>query len=142
MREDKQGNRLYIHDDGMYLKLIKESIPRKIFNFSGGKIVKFVRKSNIMNRPYKSIGFNYYALLEITNNGIFKDKNIYVKIGKKYHKIPAVTIVNKKEFFHFKKKGFELQCFYSFMTIKELEVDATLNYTKNKKEENQTCLFN
>lgn len=142
MRQDKLGNRLYVHTDGMYLKLITEHMPRKIFTFESGRVIKYVKKSNIMQKPYRAIGFNYHALLEIENNEIFKDRNIYIRLGKKYYKVPVLTILNKKEFFHYKDQGFELQCFYPFSIIMTLEINDRKEYVNNLQDnKKQSCLF-
>lgn len=133
MRQDKQGNKIYLHDDGVYLKLITDVIPKKIFSFNGGRIIKYVKKSNIMKKPYSAIGFNYYALLELQNAKFVKRKEIYIRLGKKYYKIPIETILQKKEFFHFKSQGYELQCFYPMASILKLEVNSKGNYKETQE---------
>ena len=78
MKTDKQGNKIYLYDDGLYLKLIGKGYPKKIFSFNSGRIIKYVKKSNIMKKPYSAIGFNYYALLELSHCKFIKNKNIFI----------------------------------------------------------------
>jgi hypothetical protein len=115
MREiDKDGNILYIANDGIFLKLKTELQPRKIFSFYDRSIVKFVKKSNIMKPDSKVelIGFNYNALRLINDSKFIKNKQIVVRIGLKNYTITPDEVLNYKEFLHFKQSGFELQCFY------------------------------
>ena len=84
---DKDGNLLIVQDSGFYLKLANEIMPRKIFTFNSGKIMKYVKNSNVMQKPRPMIGFNYYALQMIQDHPQFRDKNIYIQYKKKYYKI-------------------------------------------------------
>lgn len=147
MKTDKQGNKLIIYNDGFYLKLHNKPEPLKIYTLSGGKIIKYVKKANIMRKPYSCVGFNYHSLLEIQHREIFKDKNIYIRMHNKVYKVNSLNILKKKEFFHYKTEGFELQCFYPMSIIRGLEVDGLGNYLKTVSfckrdiEKEQECLF-
>jgi len=118
---DKDGNLLIVQDSGIYLKLTSELIPRKIFTLNDGKIIKYVKKSNVMQRPHPMIGFNYYALQMIQDFSQFRDKNIYIYHRNKIYKIDSFKILNHKEFLYFKKEGFELQCFYPIKLLEGSE---------------------
>lgn len=119
---DKDGNLLIAQDSGIYLKLVSEIIPRKIFTLNNGKIIKYVKNSNVMQRPHPMIGFNYYALQMIQDFPEFRDKNIYIEYKRKHYKVDSYKILNHKEFLYFKKEGFELQCFYPIKLLEDKEI--------------------
>ena len=127
---DKDGNLLIVQDSGFYLKLANEIMPRKIFTFNSGKIMKYVKNSNVMQKPRPMIGFNYYALQMIQDHPQFRDKNIYIQYKKKYYKIDSFKVLNHKEFLYFKKEGFELQCFYPIKLLEGQEYHKTEEYLK------------
>lgn len=109
---DKDGNTLSLTEDGVFLLLKKERQYRLILKIENGKIVKYVKKKNVMRTNPPMIGFNYESLKMIKRHPRIKDKNIYIIIGKKAYFVSVEDVINHKEFLHFKKDGFELQCFY------------------------------
>ena len=111
-KRDEQGNRLFIGDTGIYLKLATERNNRQIFTFRDGNIVKYVEKNGVMKAGGGMVGFNYHALKYLLENKRLKKKPIHVKMGNKYYKVTAQEILDLKNFLHFKSEGFELQCFY------------------------------
>ncbi len=119
-RVDKDGNKLFMADTGFYLKLLKDPKIKEILSFSGGKICKWLRKDNIMMIRGGMVGFNYHALKMIMDSDMIKDKNIYLRYGRKVFRVPVEMILSKKEFLHFKHEGFELQCFLPLADIKKL----------------------
>ena len=123
---DKDGNRLFLHDGGTSLKLASEPRMRTILSFQGGKMCKWLSKKNIMNVGGGMIGFNYHALKMIMANDMIKDKNIYLRYGRKTFRLPIKAILEHKEFLHFKEEGFELQCFYPLSKAKKLLVEGRI----------------
>lgn len=120
--KDKHGNKLYLGDTGLYLKLDSEHRLRKIFTFSSGKIVKNIRKANIFkfgNNHTPSVGFNYFALQLIKDRT--RQEYIYVILGNKIRRIAITEILDKGEFLHFLKEGFELQIFYPLDDMEQIK---------------------
>lgn len=107
---DKDNNKLIITESGVYLKLDNDDTPRQIFKIESGKIVKHVYKKNIFKN--KNIGFNYHALKMLNENQHIKDKTVYIIIGRDIYTVNIKDILGRKNFLHFKKQGYELQCFY------------------------------
>ena len=116
---DSQGNKILTGDTGIYLKLKDEVNNRQIFAFRDGKIIKYVNKNGVMRAGGGMIGFNYYALMWLAEHKRLKTKPIYIRLGKKYYKVMPQEILDLKNFLHFKKDGFELQCFYPIKNLVE-----------------------
>lgn len=111
---DKEGNRLLIGNDGIFLKLIGHPGYKHILTFQGGRIIKYVKKSNVFTpkggKPM--IGFNYYSL-KLLKERMKKHKFIYVKLNNKFKKIAVDELLKNGMFLHFLKSGFEKQIFYN-----------------------------
>jgi len=106
-------------DDGMYLKLAGENRTKRILSFRGGKIVKYVKKTNIFKpKEGKSlVGFNYHALKIVQEKS--RQKCLYIQYGNSYQEVQIADIFSSGEFLHFLKEGFELQIFYPLDTTKK-----------------------
>ena len=63
------------------------------------------------------IGFNYYALLWLSEHPRLKKLPIHVRMGNKHYPVKTEDILKKKDFLHFKDNGFELQVFYPLKEI-------------------------
>ena len=111
-RVDSEGNKLFVGDTGIYLKLKTERSNRQILTFRDGKIMKNIGKGGIMKAGGGMIGFNYHALKYLIENKKLKDKPIYIRMSNKYYTVMPIDILELKNFLHFKTDGFELQVFY------------------------------
>ncbi len=117
---DNDGNRLILGDDGIYLKLKGDPSTRKILSFTGGKIVKYVKKKNIFKpkNGKEMIGFNYYSLKLLKERT--KLRTIYVRYGRTMRSINIDELLEHGKFLHFLKSGFELQTFYMLENMNEV----------------------
>jgi len=111
---DNNNNKLMIGDDGIYLKLAKDPKIRQILSFRDGRVIKFVRKTNVFtpNKGTAMVGFNYYAI-KLIKQRMNRISIIYVKISNKYKKVLVDELLKKGKFLHFLKSGFEKQIFYN-----------------------------
>ncbi|MBC8146737.1 MAG: hypothetical protein H8E98_01995 [Bacteroidetes bacterium] len=111
---DDNNNKLMIGDDGIYLKLAKDPKVRQILSFRHGRIIKFVRKSNVFTPKNGTamVGFNYYSL-KLIKERMNRINIIYIKISNKYKKVSIDELLKNGKFLHFLKSGFEKQIFYN-----------------------------
>lgn len=110
-KTDGYGNKLFMAVDGIYLKLKEEHQLKRIIAFRNGRVVKYVKKTNIFRPNGKRlIGFNFNALKLVREKS--KQKYIYIQYGSKYQKIYIQDIFDNGDYLHFLKEGFELQIFY------------------------------
>jgi len=121
---DKDKNKLVVTEDGIYLKLGINEETKKIFTIDSGKIIKYLYYRNRFKQ--NKIGFNYHALKLIMNNPHIKDKTIYVILGNKIFTVNINDILNRKDFLHFKKQGYELQCFYPISALTPFSIRKNL----------------
>jgi len=114
VRTDKDGHKLMIGEDAIYLKLKHEGRMKKIFKVKDGIVEKYVAPKNIMRAigTEGGIGFNYNALRILINE--LKIKKIILRIGHRGTPIhlEIKEILYNGKFLHFLNEGFELQIFY------------------------------
>jgi hypothetical protein len=119
---DNEGNKIFLKDNNIYLKLVIENFNRLL-----GKLNKNTCSLHVYRNYDKhlhiltnSFGFNYALLHAATKfNKIILETNKNEKFD-----IPVNYILSKGTFLFFKNKGFEKQI---FCTLTELENFKIIN---------------
>jgi len=113
VRTDKDGHKLMIGEDAIYLKLKHGRKMKEIFKVKDGIVEKYVAPKNIMRAigTEGGVGFNYNALKILKDE--LRIRKITLRIG---HRTPEhleiKEILKNGKFLHFLNEGFELQIFY------------------------------
>lgn len=119
MLQDHDGNKIFFVEDGIYLKLSSDNIPKRIFSIRDGTVWKYVKSKHIMKHLLSGpmIGFNYQALKYMPK----PVKYIAVVANNTVRKVKIQDILERKEFLYFKKEGFEKQIFYPLELMEKIK---------------------
>lgn len=115
---DKTGNRLWLENNNVYLKLASELRSRNIAKYDPANRVIFVKRNENKHYHYKSKGYGFnYAMLE----RLYVD-TIFMQIGKHKYKIPIEVFNANARVMNFSQQGFEIQKFLPLEIIRNYEV--------------------
>ena len=112
IKTDKDGNKLIVMEDGIYLKLLREKKRRQIFGIRRATVEKYVKPKNIMREIGEegAIGFNYSALKLLKDR--LKVQKIILRIGGRTPiQLKIKDIIKNGQFLYFLEEVFELQIF-------------------------------
>ena len=101
---DRDGNKLIIQDNKVYLYLITDDRTRNIGFINGNKYCKYVKENHVYHKGGDKFSFNYHAI-ELIN-----PTHIKVNYKSNWYSISKARFDLVKEYKHFKTEGFELQC--------------------------------
>lgn len=116
---DSAGNELWLEGVNVYLRLKSESRKRKIGTYSEGRFTKQVMSKEHIFQKTQSVGLNYQAIQQLNPD------LIVLNVMGEVYKIKRATFERIKEFLHFKKQGFEKQCFLRLSVLADLKSKAS-----------------
>lgn len=114
---DKEGNKWFVRQNVVILKLANESYERKLGLIFEGRFIVYKTREKHLFRNTNSYGFNYEVIEELTKQPYYIDYvDLYDDFGM--YRVP-IQVIKEGDVMFFKEQGFEIQ---RFVTLEVLEL--------------------